>query len=639
MKSRFRMILVAVLLSGVICLLGITSALAMKYNEAPMLRTMVAAGELPPVEERLPEEPMVVKSAVGEIGVYGGVATTTPWPPHYMADEYLISTEVPGYVKSIPNVIKGWKINENATEVTFYLREGMKWSDGYPFTADDFLFWYNDIEGNKELSPIRGTWYAIGGEHGVMAKIDDYTIKWTFAATFGSFIDSLSEWPVRGRPQCAPAHYLKRFHADYVLVEQLKETMKEKGFDTWMNLFGTMNNKLNNPELPVLGPWVAMNEWGSEIQIWERNPYFWKVDPEGNQLPYIDRVEVPRSAGMEADLLRLIAGEIDFCGGQCMGGRNYTIVMENQERGNYRLIRKTEGDGAANIGSLYLNIHHKDPAKRELFNNLDFRKALSVAINRWDINTALYNGNCPPTQVAPATGPPYHGERPEFKEYYIQYDPELANQLLDGIGLTERDGRGYRLGPDGKKLLIILQVVSGWISALPAQADMYKQYFTAVGLNTIVKPMPDENLTELVNAVEHDIYVRYFAGGNILQSPANGYLFPRGAGWHTSPLWARWLLTNGEEGEEPPTWVKRLAQIDGEAKAIVDFEKRVALYTEAVLLHVNELMPIGGLGAGGGPGAIQIFSNRVRNVPDPVDMHLVGGSSQLSSWYILEEDQ
>jgi len=284
--------------------------LAADYGEAPELRTLVAAGELPPVEERLPDDPMVIVSA--EIGVYGGSLTTTTWPPHYMADEYVITTEVPEYIKSIPNVIEAWQINKDATEVTFYLRKGMRWSDGALFTADDWMFWYEDIEGNRELTPLRRIWYEIGGEHGVLTKIDDYTVKWTFAETFGSFIDSLSTWPVRGSTQFAPAHYLKQFHADY--ATDLEAKMKAEGFDTWMDLFGTKGDDMNNPELPTLGAWVIENPKDSVIQIWSRNPYYWKVDAEGNQLPYVDSIEVPRDPGTEANLIKLIAGEFDFFG-------------------------------------------------------------------------------------------------------------------------------------------------------------------------------------------------------------------------------------------------------------------------------------------------------------------------------------
>jgi len=169
--------------------------------------------------------------------------------------------------------------------------------------------------------------------------------------------------------------------------------------------------------------------------------------------------------------------------------------------------------------------------------------------------------------------------------------------------------------------------------------DMAKGYFASVGLNCIVRPMPAEPLYEMLNACEHDIFIRFFAGGNLQQSPANSYLFPRSAGWETSPLWARWILTDGKDGEEPPAWVKRLAQIDDEAKAEVNMEKRIALYTEAVLLHVNELMPIGAFGVGGNITNSTMFSNNIRNIPSAIGLHFVEASADLVSWYIPEEYQ
>ena len=564
--------------------------------------------------------------------------SVSPWCPNHHTDEYTVSVEPPGYIKTIPNIIKGWEINEDATEFTFFLRKGMKWSDGAPFTADDWIFWYEAIEGNAEFSPIRRSWYSIGGEHGVLSKVDDCTIKWTFCQTFGSLLDALAEWPVRGEMQFAPAHYLKQFHPDYQTPDELKKKMTEGGFDTWMNLFGVKLDHMNNPDRPVIRPWVVMNEKGSEIQLWERNPYFWKVDPEGNQLPYLDYAECPSTAGKEATLLRMIAGELDLVEVGCAGGlTNFTTIMENRERGNYRTVKKVGGKGAHNVGAFLTNVSHKDPAKRELFTSLDFRKALSVAINREEIIAVAYKGMGIPTQVSPATGPPYHGERPEFKEYYTQYDPALANQLLDGIGLTERDNEGYRLKLDGEKLLIILQVQSAWIAELPDIADMLKEYFGEVGLNCIVKPMPKAAVYKVVEAVEHDIFIRYFAGGDTLYSPANPYLFPRTVPHFAAPMWSLWILTDGEQGEEPPEWVKRIAQIDDETKAEVNQEKRIALFNEAVLLHVNNLLPIGILGGGGLADSVFLLHNRIRNVPVPIDLHLICG--QLSSWYILEENQ
>lgn len=639
-KKRIKMFMVAALVIGLAIFLGQMPLLATDYNEAPALRVLVAAGELPPVEERMPDEPMVENPP--EIGVYGGTIATTSWPPHYMTDEYLLTVDAPGYVIPMPNIVRAWEINEDATEATFYLRKGMRWSDGALFTADDFMFWYNDVELNEELTPIQRTWYAIGGEPGVLSKIDDLTVKWTFSETYGSFVDSLAETPGRGQTQFLPAHYLKQFHPDYASEEELAALMKEGGYDTWMDLFSTKRDSYgtNNPERPGLGAWIVQNELGSEIQIYGRNPYYWKVDTVGNQLPYIDQIEVPRGTGVEADILRVIAGEVDFTRQAVIGGlSNFTIVMDNRENGDYHTVRVTEGLGAANIGTMHVNVSHKNPAKRELFNNLDFRKALSVALNRQEIVDVGYRGVGIPSQVSPATGPPYYGERPEFKEYYTQYDPDLANELLDGIGLTARDSEGYRLGLDGKKLLITLNVISHWVPELPDVADMYKIYFAAVGINTIVKPAPEEPIYEIVNALEHDIFIRTFNGGNWLQSPANGYLFPRGTGWHVAPAWARWLLTDGEQGEEPPAWVKRLNEIDSEAKAVIDQKTRFALYDEAVLLCVNNLMPIGVWGVAGGIDAVAIISNRLKNVYDPIDLYFAGCSGRLHTWYIPVDEQ
>ncbi len=264
---------------------------------------------------------------VDGIGQYGGTFRGMYTGPDNMAlglfiTEGLVQLGL-DYVEVIPNIIKGWEWNEDYTEVTMFLRKGMRWSDGQPHTTSDFLFWYEDIFLNDELSPVKVGWFKSGGEFGVLEKIDDYTMKWSWASPFGSFVGSIASFPGREYHYAmvwAPKHYLKQFHPNYTSMEEIEKIMEEEDYDTWINLFQGKNTPYDNPEIPTLFAWKVMNDMSSPMQLLERNPYYWKVDTEGNQLPYLDSLERLLLPDVEARLLKAISGEVDLTRQADVGG-------------------------------------------------------------------------------------------------------------------------------------------------------------------------------------------------------------------------------------------------------------------------------------------------------------------------------
>lgn len=593
----------------------------LEFHEAPMLRTKVAVGELPPVEERLPEEPLVVKP-VEEIGQYGGTMRRLSNEGNYNnysmdgPYEFLVQYS-PDMKKVYPNVLKDWKVDEDNKKFTLYLRKGMKWSDGHPFTADDIMFWYHDVALNKDLSPSIPSRLLLDGKPGVYKKIDDYKVEISFEKPYGAFIELLSHW----RPNCyAPKHFLKQFHPAYTPIKEIEKIMKDEGFDTWVGLFqAKMGGHFDFwaiVERPVLNAWVAQNSVMEPLQTLVRNPYYWKVDTEGNQLPYIDKVERYLVNDYEGQVLKTIAGEIDL---QCsiMWGavKNHPVVMEYREDGDYRLLKCWWLPG--NFGCLKFNYHSKDPILKKLFNDKRFRIALSVARNRDEINELVFGGLATPSHPTCGYGPPFYGER-LFKNY-LQYDPDLANQLLDEIGLTERDKEGYRLRPDGERLRLINWVVTLWSDDLEI-AELDKNYWKAIGIQVVVKLLPYE--TWVARLVAGDYCIITYPGHKsgrpenpLFRASVVPTVSPVSASAFTiAPQWGVWLQSNGEKGEEPPDALKQICEIRERAIAESNEEKRIALTLEIFKIHEENLWTVGGLDPPT-ETSYYVTQNRLRNVP------------------------
>jgi len=259
----------------------------------------------------------------------------------------------------------------------------LKWSDGAPFTADDFMFWWNDIILNDELTPVKPSFFMVGGELMRMEKIDDYTIKLSFSKPYGVLLARLSDW--WAPTLYAPEHYLKQFHPKYTPIEEIKKQMKKEGFTIWTDLFGAKNAYNDNPgTYPTINAWRIVDRVDAPIQTWVRNPYYWKVDTKGNQLPYIDEVQQTLVSDDEALLLKAIAGDIDFQYRRIQGLANYTLVKQNEKKGDYRVVLLI--NPGAPMPAIYFNFFHKDPVLRKLFRDKRFRIALSVAITRLILN-------------------------------------------------------------------------------------------------------------------------------------------------------------------------------------------------------------------------------------------------------------
>ncbi len=494
------------------------------FNEAPMLAEKVKAGQLPPVDERLPKVPQVVTPLV-EAGKYGGtlrqgiVGTSVTWGGglYTFQWENLVQWK-PDYSDIEPSIAERIEVSPDAREFTFYFRDGMKWSDGEPFGADDILFYINDVLRNPDLNPGGGSDWLPGTQNeGFKAeKVGDNAVKLTFPNPYGTLLMQLATWGGRFFAQY-PKHYLSQFHLTY--NPNANELAQKEGFDTWVQLFfakgpdnwGNPDRFMDVPEYPSLGPWIVVQPIGAgTVARFTRNPYYWKVDDQGNQLPYIDEVVVTAYQDAQTRTLAMLNGDLDFI--KDPGEENREVYFDAVAAGKPIHIVISAASGGNNI-SVHFNQTSKDPVLAEIFQNKDFRIGMSHAIDRDEIIEIVFKGQGKPAQVAPLEDSPLYHER--LANQYLEYNVAKANEYLDKV-LPNKDAQGFRLRPDGKRLSIIWtcldpQFTGGDAKAWFQAAELMVGYFKTVGVEVKLDVISDQVQNERRKTNDIDMFI--FHGG------------------------------------------------------------------------------------------------------------------------------
>ena len=459
-----------------------TVAAGPQYIEPPMLAELVATGKLPPVAERLPAVPWVAP-VLDKNGVSGGVIRrgfTGPgdkWGMSKLCDRAMVWFDLDLVMR--PRQCESWDVNEDGSQYTFHIRKGNKWSDGVDFKSSDVTFWYNSIIQNKTLFPQPdGKWWTGTTANKAMMTLetpDDYTFVFKYSAPKPLLIYVIGREGIG-----SPEHYMKEWILDTASdPAALQAAVTKAGFESWDKYF--IDNRrfwFWNPDLPHMGPWNAINDLNAEKWVIERNPYFFGVDSNGMQLPYLDGVHSRLFSDTQVFNLWIANGEIDFQARRVQVG-DYTYFKENEAAGDYQVVVCP----AARHMVVVLNQASKNEDLRKFFMNRDVRIALSYAINRRGINELNYLGLGTPRQYSPLSMSPQYYEK--LSTAYLDYYPVKAKQMLDAAGYTAKDADGFRKYSDAEDAETIFFVLEGTFGAGTPDEDAGQQVvkmFKAVGI-------------------------------------------------------------------------------------------------------------------------------------------------------------
>jgi len=534
---------------------------------AKLNKQIIGNPKLPPLADRLPAEPLVV-APYDSIGKYGGTFdalsnATESGTSDFMAVRHVNLVRYSDDLETIvPNVAKGWEWNDDFTQLTFFLRKGHKWSDGAPFGAEDVEFWYENLAIDTNVREKPKDYALVGGKPMTVDVIDAQTVRFNLPSPKPGLLSHFANHYAQG---FQPKHFLGQWHP--AVSPDADAKAQKLGFENgyaaiaayygssdWMDTPTPMLT--NSDKLSVL-PAHTSPTLESHIIIAEStegrhlvaNPYFHMVDTAGKQLPYINEQDELFVGESEVRLLKLVNGEVSFKQ-QALNLDYAPLLLENQEKGNFTMQLKPE----VAIPTFAFNVTSEDLEKRKVFGNLKFRQAMSVAINRDEINEVIFFGTGTPQQYIGFSPTPSFVDK-EWTQHYAQFDPKLANQLLDEIGMKDVDGDGMRELPNGEPLVLNLQVATQAISI--KQVELVGQHWGSVGINNTVKEVTTDEFRSAMSSNQLDVTM-YSKGqplavilgiSELFIPPYDNYFNQR-----TAMLWAEYIDSDGASGVKPPAW-------------------------------------------------------------------------------------
>lgn len=603
MKFRF-------LLSAIVLLLlvsfGLAAAQDTQFTESPFLADRVSSGELPAVADRLPTNPRVIEFPWSEPGTYGG-----DFRDPFVGDSYWSSQMVfwtawkslvnwnEDYSDWVPNIAESVDVSEDAKSYTFHLRSGLKWSDGVPFTSDDVVFYIDDILKNPEINggSFPDGWLKPGKEAPTVEKIDDATFTITFDVPYGMFLLNMCVWP-GWEIVTAPKHYLQQFHDKYNhdgIPDLIAQT---EGATDWVTLFqshsavgpgsdaAVISRDIN---YPTMMPWVYKEPMGTGTQfIAERNPYYYWVDKNGQQLPYIDRIVGNSYQNDETMLVDVLAGKYDTMANTTDEQR--PLFFDNEATSGLSVYSiKTEGGGQVSI-----NFNQTNADLGEIFAQKDFRVGMSYAIDRQEVIDIVYFGQGFPRQISPLEDSPLFNE--QLTTQYLDYDVAKANEALDKV-LPDKDADGMRLNPKtGEKLSIVFTVQTGdYGLRFLDVAELLKKYYAAVGIDIIIDSVDNQVLTDRINdnSVEAAIFTGEGGFGvTAITDPRYFVPFQGQSIWGNG--WQLWYLQPDNEAKvEPPADIQAQVELYKQVLQAPTTDERLSLMKQVLQNAADNFWVIG----------------------------------------------
>lgn len=569
------------------------------FVSPPYYADSEAKGDLPPIAERLPENPAV--ASMDEPGKQGGELRMLMSSPKdsriLVAYSYARLVGYDRDYKIVPDILESFDVEEGRI-FTLHLRKGHKWSTGKAFTTEDFRFWWEDIANNEELMPAGPPkTMLVDGKPPKVEVIDDATIRYSWAKPNTEFLPALA---AAGPLYIyAPSKYLKKFHQKYADPAELEAAVKDSGQPTWAALLNRRGNlyRNDNPKLPTLDPWVLRIKPPADRLVFVRNPYFYRVDPKGQQLPYLDQVVfdvaesklIPAKAGAgEADLQ---ARYIRF--------DNYTFLKQAEKSGRFSLHLWEDSRGS-NF-ALYPNLNCNDEAWRAINRDVRFRRALSLGIDRHEINQAIYYGlGKESANTIQVLSPLF---KPHYQTAWSSYDESTANRLLDEMGLTARDDENFRLLPDGRRMTIIVDT-AGESTEESDILELIKDTWRDIGIDMFVKPSQREVFRDRIFAGDSIMSVFFGVDNGLPTADMSPQEFaPFTQQQLMWPKWGQYIETGGMSGSpiDLPE-AQRLADLLKAWRESTDSAARTAIWAEILQLWSEQVYSIG----------------TVANIPQPV---------------------
>ena len=604
-------------------------------GEAPMLSEMVKKKLIPPLTERLPNDPKVIP-VVSKIGKYGGTLRIGDILERLDEGLRIRHTGLFRYdftaSKYQPDLAKDHKWSNKYRTLTITLRSGLKWSDGNNFDTTDIRWFWENVLDHPKVSPngLPG-FLTVGGTPAKLKVINNNKFSITWGQPNPGAMDRFGRTHFSGdNVLYAPSHYLKEFHEDFnPKAQQLAEKLNYK---TWVDLLNARRCQCYQQSMvaldrPVLDSFYPTDNRGGKIKL-IRNPYFHHVDSNGNQLPYIDKIEVSHTGDQDLYALKITAGEIDF-GARFTRTSDMQLYKEKESSGNYKTymaksLRPSEK-------SIFINHNYPDKEYNKLFNNLKFRIALSQSINRQQINDVLFFGMAEVHPPTPLKTIPWY--KKEWENEYLKYKPKNANNLLDNLGLNKKNNSGIRLLPSGKPLNIIIQTI-------PIHTDgcqMVANDFRSVGIGLICQEVTFELIKQVVEENTHMAIMWHIGRATLFgRGTPDSFAFDRPIGNFWASKWTLWLSTNGQAGIEPPDNIKALDKLwDKFSLYPSDSKEAVKVGGEYYSYFAEKLPVISTVGLIPQP---VIYSNRLGNIPTK---NIYWGSDNnfyapfhIEQWYI-----